>query len=93
MCGIVNAYNKFLSINLLKAAGRRRPMKPRKIKKEIVTLVMESPLYFTIPLQRRLQFIKFLSQQAVFSAILDLQLPQATQADDLKKPDPIKSFR
>ena len=73
-------------------AGRRHPMKTRTIKREIVTLVMESPLYFTIPLPRRLQFIKFLSQQAVFRAIFDLQLRQATQNDDLNQSDSIRAL-
>jgi hypothetical protein len=67
-------------------------MKTRKIKREIVTLVMESPLYFTIPLRRRLQFIKFLSQQSVFTTILDLQLGQETRDDDLKQPDSIRAL-
>jgi hypothetical protein len=79
-------------INLLETAGRRRPMKPPKIKREIVTLVMESPLYFTIPLRRRLQFVKFLSQQSVFTSILDLQLRQETRDDDLKPPGSIRAL-
>jgi hypothetical protein len=33
------------------------PMETPKIKREIVAVFMESPLYFTIPLKRRLEFI------------------------------------
>jgi len=77
---------------LLKAAGRKSLMEPLKIKREIVALVMKSSSYFTIPLQRRLQFIKFFSQQPVFNAILDLQLCQAARKDDLKQPDLIKAL-
>jgi hypothetical protein len=57
-----------------------------KIKREIVAIVMKSPLYFNIPLQGRLQFIKFFSQDAVFNEILDSQICQEDRKDDdLKK--------
>ena len=62
-------------------------MEALKIKREIMAVVMKGPLYFTIPLQRRLQFIKFFSQQPVFKAIFDPQLRQAVRKDDLKRPD------
>jgi hypothetical protein len=42
-----------------------------KIKKEIVAVFMESPFYFTIPLPKRLAFIKFFSQQSVYGNIID----------------------
>jgi hypothetical protein len=74
-------------INLVEAAGRKCPMETPKIKREIVAVVMESSLYFSIPLQRRLQFIKFLSQQPVFNAIFDPRIQQAARKDDLKQPD------
>jgi hypothetical protein len=51
-------------------------VKTHKIKREIVALVMESPLYFTIPLRKRLDFIKFLSQQTVFDKVSDLDIGQ-----------------
>ncbi len=44
-------------------------MKTDKIKREVVALVMESPLYFTIPLRKRLDFIKFFSNQTIFNKI------------------------
>jgi hypothetical protein len=66
-------------------------MKPHKINRKIVAVAMESPAYFTIPLQSRLQFIKFLSQQSVFNAIFDSPLCQATRKDDLKQPDLIRA--
>jgi hypothetical protein len=62
-------------------------MKSHKIKREIVALVMESPLYFTIPLQKRLEFIKFFSQQTVFQNISNLGLRLMNGRRDLKQPD------
>jgi hypothetical protein len=62
-------------------------MKSHKIKREIVALVMESPLYFTIPLQKRLEFIKFFSQQTVFQNISNLGLRLMNERRDLKQPD------
>ena len=43
-----------------------------KIKREIVAVFMESPLYFTIPLKKRLEFIMFFSQQPVYNHISEL---------------------
>jgi hypothetical protein len=61
-----------------------------KIKREILAIVMKSPLYFTIPLQGRLQFIKFFSQDAVFNEIFDPQICQEDRKDDdLKKHEEI----
>jgi len=47
-------------------------MEPSKIKKEIVAVFMESPLYFSIPLKKRLEFIMFFSQQPVYDHIIKL---------------------
>jgi len=41
-------------------------METIKIKREIVAAFMQSPLYFTIPLDKRLVFIKFFSQPTVY---------------------------
>ncbi len=41
-------------------------MKRPKIEREILRVLMKSPLYFTIPLQKRLEFIMFFSQQSVY---------------------------
>jgi hypothetical protein len=62
-------------------------MESIKNKRQIVAMVMESPLYFTIPLHRRLQFIKFLSQQSVFNAICDHPINQTARPDHLKQPN------
>jgi hypothetical protein len=35
-------------------------------KRKILTVLMESPFYFTIPLQKRLEFITFFSQQSTY---------------------------
>jgi hypothetical protein len=50
-------------------------MEARKIKREIVSVFMESPLYFTIPLKKRLDFIMFFSQKPVYDHILELNKP------------------
>jgi hypothetical protein len=49
-------------------------LEPNTIRREIVALVMESASYFNIPLQRRLQFIKFFSQPAVLNAMFGPQI-------------------
>ncbi len=51
-------------------------MMTHNIKKELVSVFMESPLYFTIPLKRRLDFIKFFSQQPIFNHICELNEQQ-----------------
>jgi hypothetical protein len=63
-------------------------MASHKIKREIVALFMESPLYFTIPLQKRLEFIRFFSQQPVFNNISNLNLRQMNGRHHFKQPDP-----
>jgi hypothetical protein len=45
----------------------------RKIKREIVAVFIESPLYFTIPLEKRLEFIIFFSQQPIYGHICELK--------------------
>jgi hypothetical protein len=57
-------------------AGRNYPMETRKIKREIVAVFMESPLYFTIPLQKRLEFIMFFSQQPIYDHICEINKHQ-----------------
>jgi hypothetical protein len=51
-------------------------MESAKIKREIVALFMESPLYFTIPLKRRLEFVMFFSQKPVYNHICELNKDQ-----------------
>ena len=48
-------------------------METSKIKREIVAVFMESPLYFTIPLKKRLEFIMFFSQQPIYKHICELE--------------------
>ena len=38
-------------------------------RKEVVAACMESPFYFTLPLQERLALMKHVEQQAVFSTL------------------------
>jgi hypothetical protein len=54
-------------------ARRNYPMETLKIKREIVAVFMESPLYFTIPLKKRLELIMFCTQQPVFENIYELK--------------------
>jgi hypothetical protein len=42
------------------------------IKRKLVAVFMESPLYFTIPLKKRLEFIMFFSQQPIYDHICEL---------------------
>jgi hypothetical protein len=47
-------------------------MQTLRIKSEIVKVFMESPLYFTIPLKKRLEFIIFFSQKPIYNHICEL---------------------
>ena len=40
-------------------------MESARVKREILAVLMESPLYFTIPLRKRLEFLKLLSKYSV----------------------------
>jgi hypothetical protein len=48
-------------------------MDNRKIKREIVAIFMESPFYFTIPLQRRLHFVKNFLQKPVANSLRNFE--------------------
>ena len=50
-------------------------METSKIKREIVAVLMESPLYFNIPLKKRLEFIMFFSQKPIYNHIFELNKP------------------
>jgi len=54
-------------------------METRKIKRELVAVFMESPLYFTIPIKKRLEFIMFFSQQPVYNRISELNQHQRSE--------------
>ena len=54
-------------------------METRKIKRELVAVFMESPLYFTIPIKKRLEFIRFFSQQPVYNQISELNNPRISE--------------
>jgi hypothetical protein len=41
-----------------------------------VAVFIESPLYFTIPLKKRLEFILFFSQQPIYNHICELNKHQ-----------------
>jgi hypothetical protein len=55
----------------LSQAGGNCQMSRAKIERKILAVFMESPLYFSIPLQRRLEFLKFFSQRSVYSRIFE----------------------
>jgi hypothetical protein len=44
-------------------------METPKIKRELLSILMESPFYFNIPLKNRLEFIIFFSQQSVYDLV------------------------
>jgi hypothetical protein len=79
----VNCTEAIILVNLFRVifSPEKYSMDDRKIKREIVASVMESRLYFTIPLWERLQFIKFFSQQSVFNAISNPKIHQANRRD------------
>ena len=64
-------------------------MQTPKIKREIVAVFMESPLYFSIPLKKRLEFIMFFSQQSVYNQIGELNEKHISDisTDDELAPD------
>ena len=44
-----------------------------RIRREILAVFMESPLYFTIPLRKRLEFLNYFSQQSVYQWIWEFE--------------------
>jgi hypothetical protein len=50
-------------------------MSRAKIEKKILAVLMESPFYFSIPLPRRLEFLKFFSQRSIYNRILEHNQP------------------
>jgi hypothetical protein len=44
-------------------------MEQRTVRREVVAACMESPLYFTLPLQERLALMKYVEQQPVLSTL------------------------
>ncbi len=65
-------------------------MTDSKVKK-ILAVFMESPFYFTIPLSRRLEFLKFFSQQSVYERILDHNSHLLDQEPDPKQQEKEKN--
>jgi hypothetical protein len=66
-------------------------METSKIKREIVAVFMESPLYFTIPLKKRLEFIIFFSQKPVYKNMVELN-QHLLRNSDLKPRGPTVSM-
>jgi hypothetical protein len=58
-------------------------METLKIKREIVAAFMQSPLYCTIPLDKRLELIKFFSHPTAYSSC-DLNKSEWNGNCDLK---------
>jgi hypothetical protein len=71
LCGFA-LFRKISEPDIGAPARRNYSMETRKIKREIVAVFMESPLYFSIPLKKRLKFIMFFSQQPVYNHICEL---------------------
>jgi len=59
-------------------------MSTAKIERKILAVLMESPFYFTIPLPRRLEFLKFFSQQSVYKGIFEHNQQLLSPKDDTK---------
>jgi hypothetical protein len=74
----------------LSKAGGNCQMSRAKIERKILAVFMESPFYFTIPLQRRLEFLKFLSQQSVYNRIFEHNQQLLSPKADTKLRDKIK---
>jgi hypothetical protein len=52
------------------------------IEREILGVLMESPFYFTIPLRKRLEFLKFFSQRSVYHRICEYnELPVSEKSN------------
>jgi hypothetical protein len=71
LCGIAT-FETISKPTIGSKARRNSRMEPSKIKREIVAVLMESPLYFSIPLKKRLEFIMFFSQKLVYNQIVEL---------------------
>jgi hypothetical protein len=71
LCGFA-IFRKISKHDIGIIARRNDFMGTPKIKKEIVAVFMESPLYFTIPLKKRLEFIMFFSQKPIYNHICEL---------------------
>ncbi len=54
-----------------------------QVPKQLLAVLMESPLYFTIPLKRRLEFVKSLSQRFDSNSILKVAVTMAYDIYDL----------
>ena len=48
-------------------------MASARIRREILAVFMESPLYFTIPLRKRLEFLNYFAQQSVYHWIWEYE--------------------
>ncbi len=60
------------------------------IKREIVAVLMESPFYFSIPLKKRLIFIKFFSQQPICTQLSKFNENLRCGERDLKNHNPTR---
>jgi hypothetical protein len=54
---------------LILKTGRGKAMAGNTARKEVVAACMESPLYFTLPLRKRLALMKQLERQPAFSTL------------------------
>jgi hypothetical protein len=82
ICGFVP--DRKIAASLINITVKRKnPMETLKIKREIVAEFMKSPLYLTIPLDKRLGIIKFFSHPTVYSSC-DLYKPKRIGNRDLR---------
>ena len=62
-------------------------MANQKIKREILAVFMESPIYFTIPLKTRLEFLKFFSQKSVYHRLCEYNEHLIDNKSDSRRED------
>ena len=74
ICGFAT-FRKISKPDIGIKARRNFRMETSKIKRELVAVFMESPLYFSIPIKKRLEFIMFFSQEPVYNHIFELNKP------------------
>ncbi len=53
-----------------------------KAKRKFLAVLMESPFYFTIPLKKRLEFLKYFSQQFGYEIINEYTTENTVQIND-----------
>ncbi len=59
-------------------------MASARIRREILAVFMESPLYFTIPLRKRLEILNYFAQQSVYHWIWEYEELRISRKSDFE---------